>query len=174
MASHGLGKIIFSEEQIQQRVREVAQEINRDYLGQELVIVSVLKGSMYFVADLTRHLTMPITIDFLSIGVYHEDNNKTGIRFIKDLDLSITGKNVLLVEDVVGTGFTLGYIYQHLEGCQPAGLKICTLLDNSADRLLALPIAYRCFMMPDAFVVGYGLDFNQQFRNLPYIAEYHR
>jgi hypoxanthine phosphoribosyltransferase len=173
MISPGIGKVIFTPDQIQQRVAEIGNLINQDYQGQELVIVSVLKGSLYFVADLTRHLTMPLMIDFLAIGVAREEN--TGmIRFTKDLDINLTGRHVLLVEDVIGTGFTLGYIIQHLEASQPASLKICTLLDNPAGRLLTINVDYRCFIMPDVFIVGYGLDYKQRYRNLPYIAEYHR
>lgn len=175
MRSQGLGQVVFSEEQIKQRIEEIAQAINQDYQGMKLVIVCVLKGAIYFVADLTRQLTMPLSMDFLSIGVSHDQNGKNSVvKFTKDLDISITGQNVLLVEDVVGTGFTLGYIYQHLESYQPASLKICTLLDSPDERLLTLPITYRCFIKPDTFVVGYGLDYKQQYRNLPYIAEYRR
>ncbi len=173
MKASGIGKIVFSQEQIQQRVTEIAGEINRDYAGQEIIVLGILKGSIYFLADLTRQLTVPLNIDFLAIGMYHEAPNKTGIvRFTKDLDLSITGRHVLLVEDIIGTGLTLGYICQHLGANQPASLKICTLLDNPAERLLTINIDYRCFITPDHFVVGYGLDYKQKYRNLPYIAQF--
>lgn len=175
MNSPGLGKIVFSEEQIQERIAEIGREINRDYRDKELIVVGILKGSFYFVADLTRHLTIPLNIDFIAIGIYPEVTHKTGvIRFSKDLDFSITDRHVLLIEDVVGTGLTLAYICQHLEAARPASLKICTLLDNPAERLLTINIDYRCFTMPDVYVVGYGLDHHEQYRNLPYIAEYHR
>lgn len=168
----GVGKIYFTAGQIRQRIDEISHDINRDYNGKELVIVSVLKGSLYFVADLTRHLTMPLNIDFLSIGLYPESSGKSGIRIKKDLDIDLKGRHVLLVEDVIGTGFTLGYICQHLESFQPTSLKICTLLDNPAERLITIKIDYSCFTMPDVFLVGYGLDYNEKYRNLPYIAEY--
>ncbi len=175
MNSSGLGKIIFTQDQIQQRVEEIAQEINRDYAGEELIIVSILKGSVYFLADLTRQLTMPLKIDFLSIGVRQgELTNTRAISFRKDLDIDIAGRHVLLVEDVIGTGLTLGYICKHLDSYQPASLKICTLLDNPASRMLHIIIDYRCFTMPNTFVVGYGLDYQERYRNLPYIAEYRR
>jgi len=174
MSSTGIGKIIYTEDQIGQRVAEIADLINRDYEGQELVIICILKGSFYFAADLTRRLNMPMIIDFLSIGVSHDEIGKTAIQFSKDLDVNITGRHVLLVEDIIGTGFTLGYICQRLEESKPASLKICTLLDNPADRLLTLNIDYRCFTMPNIFVVGYGLDYKQHYRNLPYIAEFRR
>ncbi len=173
MTLSAIGKTIFSQEQIERKVAEIGREIDQDYRGKELIAISVLKGSLYFLADLTRHLTMPLSIDFLSIRAFSDDNHKTGVvRFTKDLDLSITGRHVLLVEDVIGTGLTLGYVCQHLEAAKPASLKICTLLDNPAERLLTINIAYRCFVMPNIFVVGYGLDYQERYRNLPYIAEY--
>lgn len=169
--SAGIGKIIFTQEQIQKKVAEVGRQISQDYLEKDLVIVSVLKGSLYFVADLTRQITLPLNIDFLSIGVSPDASNKPGaVRFTKDLDVKISGRDVLLVEDVIGTGLTLGYICQHLEAAKPASLKICTLLDNPTGRLLPLHIDYTCFEMPDVFLIGYGLDYNEKYRNLPYIA----
>lgn len=176
MSKIGPGKIIFSQDEIQMRIRDVAAEINRDYEGQKLIIISVLKGSIYFVADLTRHLTMPLKIDFLSTRVPAEATKKNGggIQFVKDLDYDLQGQQVLLVEDVIGTGLTLGLVRQHLEAAQPASLKICTLLDNPAGRLLPINIDYCCFTMPDLYLVGYGLDHEEEFRNLPYIAEYRR
>jgi len=175
MNTTGLGKTIFTQEQIQQRISEIAQEINRDYAGKDLVIVSILKGSIYFLADLTRQLTMPLTIDFLSIGVRRGELTHTRVvSFRKDLDVDIAGRHVLLVEDVIGTGQTLGYVCQHLDSFHPASLKICTLLDNPEARLLHLIIDYRCFTMPDTFVVGFGLDYEERYRNLPYIAKYQR
>lgn len=169
-----LGKVVFAEEQIKQRIEAIGSEINRDYRDKELVIVSVLKGSVYFVTDLTRHLTMPVSIDFLSIGLSPGPSGKPLIKIKKDLDLDLADQHVLLVEDVIGTGFTLSYILQHLEAMQPASLKICTLLDNPADRLITINIDYHCFTMPDTYLVGYGLDYREQYRNLPYIAEFHR
>jgi len=171
MASTGLGKVIFTQEQIQQRVAEISQEINRDYQDQQLVAVGVLKGSVYFMADLTRHLTMPLVIDFLSLGISNDERGE-GIHVTKDVEVKLAGRNILLVEDIIGTGFTLGYICQHLEKYSPASIKICTLLDNPAERLITINIDYKCFMMPDVFVVGYGLDYRQRYRNLPYIAEF--
>ncbi|MCR6545490.1 hypoxanthine phosphoribosyltransferase [Dehalobacterium formicoaceticum] len=169
----GIGKVIFTEEQIQQQIKQMADQINQDYQGMELIIICILKGSLYFTADLTRLLTIPLNVDFLSIGVSKEAGGNPGVvRITKDLDLSLTGRHVLLVEDVIGTGLTLGYICQHLESGKPASLKICTLLDNPAERLINMPIAYRGFLMPDVFVVGYGLDYQEKYRNLPYIAEF--
>lgn len=173
MHKTGLGKIIYTENEIQQKIAEIAEQINRDYAGKKLIIIGVLKGSLYFVADLTRHLTIPINIDFISIGSSPEELNVTGaIRFTRKVTLNLTNEHVLLVEDIIGTGLTLGFICQHLETYKPASLKICTLLNNPAGRILTLPIDYSCFTIPDVFVVGYGLDYNEEYRNLRYIAEY--
>ena len=173
MSKSGIGKIVYTEQQIQEKIAELAQHINQDYKGKKLIIIAVLKGALYFVADLTRHLTMPLKIDFISIGSTREELNMTGvICFTKNVSLNLTGQHVLLVEDVIGTGFTLGFIYQHLETFEPASLKICTLLDNPSERILTIPIDYSCFTMPDIFLVGYGLDYNEEYRNLRYIAEY--
>jgi len=172
MNNNPIGKILFTEDDIKNKVAEMGRQISTDYKGQDLIIVSILKGSLYFVADLTRHLTVPVAIDFLSIGVHPGVTSKTGIvRITKDLDLSITGRHVLMVENVIGTGLTLGYILQHLQSSKPASLKICTLLDKPSDRLLNIPVDYYGFIQPDAFVIGYGLDYEEQYRNLPYIAE---
>ncbi|ETA81494.1 hypoxanthine phosphoribosyltransferase [Youngiibacter fragilis] len=173
--SNGLGKVLFTEDEIAGRIGEVADEIDRDYIGKELIVVSILKGSIFFLTDLTRRLKTPLKIDFLAIGVPKGDTAQSRtVSFIKDLDIDIAGRHVLLVEDVVGTGLTLGYIRQHLERCRPASIRICTLLDNHSERLLNIPLAYRCFDMPDQFVVGYGLDHDENYRNLPYIAAYNR
>ncbi|NLU37050.1 MAG: hypoxanthine phosphoribosyltransferase [Clostridiales bacterium] len=173
MKEKGIGRIIFTEREIQEQVSKMAKMLSLDYDGKDPILIGILNGSFYFMADLTRYMTIPLSIDFLSIGVYPEVTKKTGIvRFNKELDLSITGRHVLLVEDIVGTGLTLGYIYQHMEAFKPASLKICTLLDNPAERLLDIKIDYRCFVMPDEFLVGYGLDYEQKYRNLPYIAAY--
>jgi len=175
MGQSGLGKVVFTEEQIQSRVKEVAAQINQDYQDQNLVIIGMLKGCIYFLADLTRHLTMPVNIDFLSIGVNPAETHKNGaIQFKKALDLDLKGRHVLLVEDVIGTGLTLGYVCQHLEEAEPASIKICTLLDNPARRLLAFQIDYCCFKITEAFLVGYGLDYKDQYRNLPYITAFHK
>lgn len=176
MSKVGIGRIIFTPDEIQARIKEVAADINRDYEGQKLIIVSVLKGSIYFVADLTRYLTVPLKIDFLSTRVPSDATKKNGggIQFVKDLDYDLKGQQVLLVEDVIGTGLTLGLVRHHLEATQPTSLKICTLLDNPAGRLLPINIDYCCFTMPDLYLVGYGLDHEEEYRNLPYIAEYRR
>jgi hypoxanthine phosphoribosyltransferase len=173
MKAEGIGKIVFTEEQIQKNVARLAETLSSDYAGKDPVLIGVLKSSFYFMADLTRYMTIPVSIDFLSIGIYPEMTQKTGIvRFNKELEISIKDRHVLLVEDNVGTGLTLSYICQHLEALNPASLKICTLLDNPSERLVALFIDYHCFEMPDTLLVGYGLDYEERYRNLPYLAEY--
>jgi hypoxanthine phosphoribosyltransferase len=171
---NGLGKILFTEEEIRQRVKETADEINSHYGSEELVVISILKGSIYFLTDLTRQLTMPLEMDFLSIGVRKDETRQRTITFIKDLDISITGRNVLLIEDVIGTGLTLGYVLQHIESFKPKTLRICSLLDNPAKRLLNFDVHHTCFVMPDLFVVGYGLDYKEKYRNLKDIVEYRK
>lgn len=172
MMSRTLGKILFTEEQIRLRVAEMGRQISEDYKDKDPLIVSILKGSLYFVADLTRQMTIPLSLDFLSIGVHPGITNETGVvRITKDLDISITGRHILMVEDVIGTGLTLGYICQYLQAGKPANLKICTLLDNPSERLINIKVDYCGFIQPNAFVIGYGLDYEEKYRNLPYIAE---
>jgi len=166
-----LGDILVSEAQLQARVRELAAEISQDYAGQDLLLVTVLKGGLYFLADLSRHLTLPAAIDFMAITSYRADSPSGVARLLKDLDEDITGRDVLLVEDIIDTGLTAAYLLRVLRTRSPASLAICTLLDKTARRIVpTLPIRYRGFEIPDVFVVGYGLDFRQQYRTLPYIA----
>lgn len=172
MSDRSIGQILISEADLKARIIELGKQINEDYRDKYPVIVSVLKGAFYFVADLTRQMTIPVNIDFLAIGLYPGITTQTGIvRITKDLDITITGRHVLMVEDVIGTGLTLGYIYQHMESRKPASINICTLLDNPAGRLVNIPIGYLGFTIPDIPVVGYGLDYNEDYRHLPYIAE---
>lgn len=173
MNERNIGRVIITESELQKRVAELGKQISQDYKDKHPVIVGILKGAFYFVADLTRHITVPINVDFLAIGVYPEVSNQTGIvKITKDPDISIVNRHVIMVEDIVGTGLTLGYLYQHLESFKPKSLKICTLLDNPATRLVNIPIDYCGFTVPDVYVVGYGLDYQNEFRHLPYIAEF--
>lgn len=165
-------RVLFSEDQIRARLVELAAEISRDYEHTTPLLVSVLKGALYFVADLTRALTIPIGLDFMAITSYGPGQAASGaVRLIKDLDEEISGRHVLLVEDIIDTGLTAAYLLRTLRARDPASLRICTLLDKSARRIVdTLPISYRGFEIPDIFVVGYGLDFRQLYRNLPYIG----
>jgi hypoxanthine phosphoribosyltransferase len=167
----GIERILFTEEQIDQRIREVAAEISRDYQGKTLKMVGVLKGSVFFLTALARHIEVPLKIDFLGISSFSNKSGAPGVvRIAKDLDESIEDEDVLLVEDIVDTGFTLRYLLQTLAGRAPNSLSVCTFLDRKPRRIVQVPVDYRCFEIPDRFVVGFGLDHNQLFRNLSYVA----
>jgi hypoxanthine phosphoribosyltransferase len=162
-------RVLYSHRQIQRRVITLARHISHDYDGQHLVIVGILKGVVYFMTDLTQHLSLPVTIDFMAISYYGSEEDRV-IKIIKDLDSNITGQHVLLVEDIVDTGMTLNYILNHLSALKPASLRVCTLLDKRARRLVDVPLNYIGFEIPDEFVIGYGLDYNGEYRNLPFIG----
>lgn len=167
----GLDRVLFTEEQIENRIREVAAEISAHYQGKTVKMVGVLKGSIYFLTALTRHLEIPVKIDFLGISSFSNKSGAPGVvRIAKDLDESIEGEEVLLVEDIVDTGFTLRYLLQTLSGRAPNSLAVCTFLDRNSRRIVQVPVDYRCFEIPDRFVVGFGLDYNQLYRNLGYVA----
>jgi hypoxanthine phosphoribosyltransferase len=165
-------EILLTQEQIASRVGDLAAEISRDYADRPPLLVSVLKGAVYFLTDLTRALKIPVMIDFMAITSYGSARSQSGVvRLIKDLDVELTGRHVLLVEDIIDTGLTAGYLLRLLQTRAPASLVICTLLDRPYRRILeGLPIAYRGFEIPDRFVVGYGLDYGEQYRHLPFIG----
>lgn len=165
-------EVLLTREQIDVRVGELAAQISRDYAGRSPLCVSVLKGAVYFLTDLTRALTIPAQIDFMAITSYGSARERSGVvRLIKDLDVEITGRDVLLVEDIIDTGLTAGYLLRLLAARAPASLRICTLLDRPYRRILdTLEIAYRGFEIPDRFVVGYGLDYRERYRHLPFIG----
>jgi hypoxanthine phosphoribosyltransferase len=162
--------IVIGEEELRRRVRELGAEISRDYAGRTPLLVSVLKGSFIFLADLARAITIPVNIDFMAITRYGPGARGGVVRIEKDLDLSISGRDVLVVEDIIDTGLTLGYLMKNLGARDPASLAVCTLLDRRARRLTKLPIRYTGFEVPDRFLVGYGLDQHEQHRHLPYLA----
>jgi hypoxanthine phosphoribosyltransferase len=166
-----LGETLFSAEQIAGRIRELGEAISRDYTGRDLVLVGILRGAAFFLVDLARTLSIPVTIDFIAISSYGPSSKAAGVvRIIKDLEEEIAGRDLLVVEDIVDTGLTLGYLLRILRERGPASLQVCTLLDRSVRRIVDHPIAYRGFEIPDTFVVGYGLDYQQKYRNLPFIA----
>jgi hypoxanthine phosphoribosyltransferase len=166
-----LEKILFTHEQIRQRIREVAAEISRDYQGRELMLVGVLKGAVFFLTHLAEALEIPVQLDFLGIASFSPGRALPGVvRISKDLDLTILGKDVLVVEDIVDTGLTLRYLLNILSGRDPSSLAVCTFLDKATRRLVDIPVKYRCFEVPDRFVVGFGLDYNQHYRELPYVG----
>ena len=167
----GVERVLFTEEQIERRIREVAAEISRDYHGKVVKLVGVLKGSVFFLTELARHIDGPVKVDFLAISSFSNRHGAPGVvRIAKDLDESIEGDDVLLVEDIVYTGFTLRYLLQTLAGRAPNSLAVCTFLDRNSRRIVQVPVNYRCFEIPDRFVVGFGLDYNQLYRNLRYVA----
>ena len=165
-------RVVFTEEVIRKRAQEIGRQISIDYADKELVMVSVLKGSMYFFADLTRAIDIPIQLDFITIGTYPVATRQQGIvRITRDLDLEITGRHVLVVEDIIRTGLTTAYLVQNLEVRMPASVKVCTLLVNPYQQLINVPIAYCGFEISETRLIGYGMDVNERGRNLPYIAE---
>lgn len=165
-----VGKILITQERLQERVSELGQEISNFFREKDLAIVAILKGSFIFAGDLLKSITIPCTIDFMSISSYANQPGSGVVRITKDLEETITGRNVLLVEDIIDTGLTANYLVRVLKERKPASLDLCALLDKSARRIIDLPIAYRGFDIPDVFVVGYGMDYQQRHRNLPYIS----
>lgn len=166
-----IGEILVSAEAIQVRVRDLGAEISRDYAGKEPLLVGVLRGATFFLADLARALTIPCAIDFMAVSSYGPGTESTGVvRILKDLDEPIAGRHVLVVEDIVDTGRTLGYLLSLLRRREPASLEVCALLDKAPRRIQHHTIAYCGFQIPDRFVVGYGLDYQQRHRTLPYVA----
>jgi hypoxanthine phosphoribosyltransferase len=167
----GVERVLFTAEQIDTRIREVAAEISSAYRGKVVKLVGVLKGSVFFLTELARHIDVPVKVDFLAISSFSNRQGAPGVvRIAKDLDDSIEGDDVLLVEDIVDTGFTLRYLLQTLAGRAPNSLAVCTFLDRNSRRIVQVPVNYRCFEIPDRFVVGFGLDYNQLYRNLGYVA----
>lgn len=166
----GLQKVLIPQNRLQERVSELGQEISQAFDGKDLAIVAILKGSFIFAADLLRAMNIQCSIDFMGISSYVDKPSSGVVRITKDLDESIAGRNVLLVEDIIDTGLTANYLLHTLKQRKPASVDICALLDKSARRLIDLPIPYRGFEIPDVFVVGYGMDYQQHYRNLPHIA----
>jgi hypoxanthine phosphoribosyltransferase len=162
-------EILFSEAQILARVQDLARRITEDYAGGKLVLVSILRGSVFFTTDLARQIALPLSMDFLSISSYGEDSEGV-VRITKDLEENIAGKDVLVVEDIVDTGFTLKYLLRTLGSRNPKTIEVCALLDRRARRIIEVDLKYIGFEIPDKFVVGYGLDYRQRHRNLPYIG----
>lgn len=164
-------EILIEQEQIQRRVAEMGEQISREYQGRELVLVCVLKGSSILTADLMRTIQLPVSVDFIAISSYGESTKTSGVvRLVKDMEEDIGGKHVLVVEDIVDTGLTLNYLLDALKVRRPASLKVCALLSKPARRKVEVPIDYLGFTIDDYFVVGYGLDFRNRYRNLPYVG----
>lgn len=163
--------ILIPAETIQQRVAALGQAISQDYAGQNPLLVGVLKGVLFFMADLLRAIQIPVEMDFIAVSNYSAESRAKGfVRLVKDLEISLTGRHVLFVEDVIDTGLTLNYILRNLRARQPASLEVCVLFDKPDRRLIEIPIKYKGFDLPDQFVVGYGLDYREKYRNLPYVG----
>jgi hypoxanthine phosphoribosyltransferase len=164
--------VLLSEERIRERVVELGHQISQDYAGQRLTLVSVLKGSLPFMADLMREIDIPLRIDLMEVSSYGGASTESSglVRILKDLSASIAGEQVLLVEDIIDTGLTLNYLIRYLRGKKPASLRICTLLDKPARRLVEIDVDYTGFTIPDQFVVGYGLDYGELYRNLRFVG----
>jgi hypoxanthine phosphoribosyltransferase len=167
-----IGQVLVTEEEIQSKVRELGRLISADYANRSVTLVSVLKGSLPFMADLMRAIDVPVQIDLMEVSSYGGASTETSglVRILKDLSSSIAGRDVLIVEDIIDTGLTLNYLLRYLRGKNPLSLRICALLDKPARRLVEIPIDYKGFTIPDEFVVGYGLDFGEFYRNLPFIG----
>jgi len=169
--TEGISDILIPEEMINRRVVEIGAAISRDYRNLDPLFIGVLKGVFFFMADLLRQVTIPVSVDFIAISSYStEARNKGFVRLVKDLETSITGRHVLFIEDVVDTGLTLNYLLQNLKSRSPASLEVCTIFNKPHHRLVDLPLKYVGFDLPDRFVVGYGLDYRELYRNLPYVA----
>jgi len=163
-------KILINEAELKEKVIELGKKISDDYNGLNPVFVTVLRGSIIFLCDLIREVKIPISLDFLSVSSYSGQTHTGVVRIIKDLDENIENRHVILIEDIIDTGLTLNYILGMLRERKPASIKVCALLDKKVRRIIDIPIHYKGFEIPDEFVVGYGMDYNQQYRNLPFIG----
>jgi hypoxanthine phosphoribosyltransferase len=166
-----IGESLVSQEDLERRVRELGAEISRDYDGKELFLVGVLKGAVFFLSDLMRAIDVPCEVDFMAVASYGSSTDSSGVvRILKDLDATIEGKDVLIVEDIIDSGLTLSYLLRTLRAREPRSLEVCALLTKPERREVDLPIRYTGFEIPNKFVIGYGLDYAERYRNLPYVA----
>jgi hypoxanthine phosphoribosyltransferase len=171
MAEAGVGDILVQRDELAHRVRELGDRISADYEGRDLFLVGVLKGAVFFLSDLMRHLSVPCEVDFMAVASYGSSTDSSGVvRILKDLDAPIEGREVLIVEDIVDSGLTLSYLLRTLRAREPASLEVCALLTKPERRKVELPIKYVGFEIPNRFAIGYGLDHAERFRNLPYVA----
>lgn len=164
-------EVLLDEETLAKRIKEMGEQISKDYEGKEVIVIGILKGSVIFVADLVREVTVPVSFDFMAVSSYGNRTTTTGtVRILKDLDYDIEEKHVLIVEDIIDSGVTLSYLIEHLAGRKPASLKLCTLLNKPERRKVEVKVDYIGFTVPDAFLVGFGLDYAEKYRNLPFIG----
>ncbi len=166
-----ISSVVFSEETIQERVHQIGESISRDYAGKNPLMVGVLRGVLFFMADLLRAVHIPLEVDFLAVSNYSAESRDQGfVRMEKDLEISVRGRHVIFIEDVIDTGLTLNYILNNLRTRKPASLEVCVLFNKPTKRLIDIPTRYKGFDLPDQFVVGYGLDYREKYRNLPYVG----
>ena len=171
MLDQDIERVLFDEAQLSARISQLAEEINRDYAGKEPMLISVLRGSYVFMADLTRKITLPCTVDFMAVSSYGKGTTSSGqVQITKDLSDDIEGKDIIVVEDILDSGNTLSYLMELLKHRKPASMRLCTLLDKPSRRVKEVRVDYSGFSIPDEFVVGYGLDYAEKYRNLPYIG----
>jgi hypoxanthine phosphoribosyltransferase len=167
----GVAEVLIDEQTLRARVEELGEEVSRDYIGREPLLIGVLKGAVFFMADLMRQLTVPCEVDFMAISSYGAATDSSGVvRILKDLDINIEGRDVLVVEDIIDSGLTLSYLIRNLEAREPASLEVCALMTKPDRREIDVPVRYVGFEIPNRFVIGYGLDFSERYRNLPYVA----
>ena len=166
-----VAEILIDEDRLRSRVLELGEEISADYAGRDLLLIGVLKGAVFFMADLMRQLTVPCEIDFMAISSYGAATDSSGVvRILKDLDINVAGREVLVVEDIIDSGLTLSYLMRNLESREPATLEVCALMTKPERREIEVPVRYIGFEIPNRFVIGYGLDFAERYRNLPYVG----
>ena len=164
-------RVMLSEEEVDRKIQEIGTQISKDYEGKEIHLICVLKGGSFFMCELAKRITVPVSLDFMSVSSYGGDTKSSGVvKIVKDLDDSILGKDVLVIEDIVDSGRTLSYLLEMLKDRGPKSLKLCTLLDKPSRRVVDVKVGYTGFEIPDEFVVGYGLDYDQRYRNLPFIG----
>ena len=164
-------RVLVEEEEVDKRIRDLGEQISKDYEGKEVHLICVLKGGVFFACELAKRISVPVTIDFMSVSSYGSDTKSSGVvKIVKDLDESLKDKDVIVVEDIVDSGRTLSYLLEMLRDRGPASLRLCTLLDKPERRVIDVHVDYTGFNIPDEFVVGYGLDYDQRYRNLPYIG----
>jgi hypoxanthine phosphoribosyltransferase len=167
----GVSEVLIPEEQLQARIHELSSAISKDYAGQNPLLVGVLKGVLFFMADLMRQMTIPAEVDFMAVTSYSPESRRQGmVQLIKDLEIPIVDRHVLFVEDMIDTGLTLNYLLRNLRARNPASLEVCTLFSKPKRRLVNIPIKYKGFDLPDRFVIGYGLDYREQYRHLPFVG----
>lgn len=164
-------RVLLSEEEVDAKIKEIADQVSKDYEGKQVHLICVLRGGVYFTCELSKRITVPVSLDFMSVSSYGDDTKSSGVvKIVKDLDQPLEGKDVLIVEDIIDSGRTLSYLIEILKKRNPNSLRLCTLLDKPERRVTDVKVDYCCFNIPDEFVVGYGLDYAQKYRNLPYIG----